>query len=1342
MKTLQNQSLDPQQAIQNVALLPDISGAGEARPTVKSLKNSGLLERICLWTEPEVESASTVWDWINSEFTPSATVHKVQKVRGPRSLRSRFDIWVWKADLSWVFGMMRKILPAGWHCKVSERWTVRVKRRGRQGEEPVAKQKRGARNWEDTQCIFSTLNINGVQTKRQELDDFLVSRGIACCCLQETNLPAGAWTLRLRGYTSYHVGADSATTQGARGLATVVHNTIPSCFLREGKFGQSLWVRAFPDWAPKGVILGNLYLGFGRSRRAVLRDVVESFKEYSAKGPVLLMGDFNLPMSAVRAIFLRKGVHFSKPAGELGPTFYRGRTTSWIDHGIYNAAFAELGAVSHQLYKGSYMSDHIPYGIRLRPFTTPPPPKSTELVCKIDSRGWWENAEAIALNNRWEPLMEQFEDEGDSVDKLYDSFVQTSYAVAKDLNKFRQVPLTPVAKRRQRTYHIPRDIRKSWKRVHKLRRKALEQPDAKKRSKMLQRSTAQLRNTRRKLVRVSRLAWADHMYDLSYRLVDGRSKEWWMSLNRMSSDGQRACPVVNDDGELVLEGHAFMDAWREHFGRLLTDDVGSSRDRDLWESFPMDIHPELPGVSGEFTWDELAACIRTTPSGKTPGASGISVDFFKACLRPQEQEGAIYAEGEPPNFMAACLLSLVNSTFKSGKIPDAMREKWLVAIPKKGDLTDRNNYRGIALMDSVLKLIMRMLGFRVSAALEKSGRLIPEQGGFRPRRECIAQVIALYEVIHRVKARGEGAYVIFVDIEKAYDKVLHEALFRKLWCLGIRGKGLEFLRALYSKSRIKVRTAQGLSEEMDQEVGVHQGGPFSPTGFSVYINDVLDRLVDMGYKLNGISRRFIGLLFADDMVLLARSKRRARAILEALEDWGKTWGMTFGVKADGSKCAVMAIGTKASRAKFPRFNLGGKRLPWVREYTYLGIPVSDEMSAESVRLHALKRGRKALARVRHVLMNMAMPIMGRLMIFHNVVVSSAMYGAELWGGEVRCSAGFDSLMRDGIGLCFGLRSAVAAPTRALAKEAQIAPFAARMTCARIRLFEKIRRSNDDCWLKRLMDAPVRSRSWVTRTGALRNRLVKRYGNQIMDANGNIEISKLKNALWSNYDRNSSVAWKRVKTLQGYYPHAPWTPFREWLTLWNTFGGGSTVERQYLRMRAGTFWTAERYAKIGWLPEQFRHSCPLCGATCPEDMDHYLFECSRWSEARKEFLFQVDRLFPGCLTEPDRALRVLGMHPTNLTVVGLAKAEAAATERWEKVQVLRRGWVRARAPIWRFLARTLPFRWGKLSGLLEGVNQQNNSSSQSHHGRTGADSHHEQRYWEPIGLPPLSGGHEP
>ena len=61
------------------------------------------------------------------------------------------------------------------------------------------------------------------------------------------------------------------------------------------------------------------------------------------------------------------------------------------------------------------------------------------------------------------------------------------------------------------------------------------------------------------------------------------------------------------------------------------------------------------------------------------------------------------------------------------------------------------------------------------------------QHGFLSGRSCTTQLLEFREDITTAKDRDEDVDVIYLSFCKAFDKVPHKRLLKKLWGYGIRG---------------------------------------------------------------------------------------------------------------------------------------------------------------------------------------------------------------------------------------------------------------------------------------------------------------------------------------------------------------------------------------------------------------------------------------------------------------------------------------------------------------------------------------------------------------------------
>ena len=84
------------------------------------------------------------------------------------------------------------------------------------------------------------------------------------------------------------------------------------------------------------------------------------------------------------------------------------------------------------------------------------------------------------------------------------------------------------------------------------------------------------------------------------------------------------------------------------------------------------------------------------------------------------------------------------------------------------------------------------------------------QGGFRVGREYNDQIFAMKQLVEKT-IKKDKIYMTFVDLEKAYDNVSREKLWKVLNGYGVKGRLLKAIQALYmdGRARVKVRKEEG-----------------------------------------------------------------------------------------------------------------------------------------------------------------------------------------------------------------------------------------------------------------------------------------------------------------------------------------------------------------------------------------------------------------------------------------------------------------------------------------------------------------------------------------------------
>ena len=171
-----------------------------------------------------------------------------------------------------------------------------------------------------------------------------------------------------------------------------------------------------------------------------------------------------------------------------------------------------------------------------------------------------------------------------------------------------------------------------------------------------------------------------------------------------------------------------------------------------------------------------------------------------------------------------------------------------------------------------------------------------EQAGFRKNMGCTDQVFVLTSLISLYLARKKKLFLTFIDYEKAFDRVDHGLLWKKMQSVNINGRVLEVIRNLYQKTKACVRVNGELSDVFKCRMGVRQGDTLSPLLFIIYINDFKNII---SQKFSGIELqsetnintdlelwlKMYALLYADDTVLICESEHDMQKALDATAEY-------------------------------------------------------------------------------------------------------------------------------------------------------------------------------------------------------------------------------------------------------------------------------------------------------------------------------------------------------------------------------------------------------------------------------------------------------------------------
>ena len=278
--------------------------------------------------------------------------------------------------------------------------------------------------------------------------------------------------------------------------------------------------------------------------------------------------------------------------------------------------------------------------------------------------------------------------------------------------------------------------------------------------------------------------------------------------------------------------------------------------------------------------------------------------------------------------------SLIECSLKEGKVPLDWKRANVVPIFKSGKKEEPLNYRPVSLTSLVAKLCERVFKERWSKYLEEMNIITERQFGFRGGRSCVTNLLSFYSrVIDAVQERDGWADCIYLDLEKAFDKVPHNRLMWKLENIGgLKGNLLNWMKDFLENREMRTVIKGKMSGWRKVTSGVPQGSVLAPVMFLIYVNDMVE----------GVSSYTS--LFADDAKIMRKIETIAdsRALqddLNILYNWSQTWGMKFNAK----KCKSLEMGSSARRPTTV-YTLGQDHITKTTEEKDLGVIIQDNLS--------------------------------------------------------------------------------------------------------------------------------------------------------------------------------------------------------------------------------------------------------------------------------------------------------------------------------------------------------------------------------------------------------------
>ncbi|KAK3926620.1 LOW QUALITY PROTEIN: Craniofacial development protein 2 [Frankliniella fusca] len=424
--------------------------------------------------------------------------------------------------------------------------------------------------------------------------------------------------------------------------------------------------------------------------------------------------------------------------------------------------------------------------------------------------------------------------------------------------------------------------------------------------------------------------------------------------------------IKGADGSLLSDPADVLARWRDWFKDLLNGPPGTSNTRPRSSQ-------QRRGKVAPPSIDEIQDIIGELKKRSAPGVDGIPAPLLQHGGRE-----------------VACALKLIIDTIiKEGAMPSEWRRSLPMPLPKKGDLSQCTNYRGIALLCVAYKVFAYYIFRRLSPY---ASRLVGDyQCRFRPRRSTTDQIVLLRAILEHRWEAGKDTYLLFVDFAKAYDCVHRPSLYNYLAGAGVSQRLVDIIRVSQEASSCAVRFRGSVSDFFDVVSGVKQGDPLAPMHFNLALEGALGELHVPLERPEHLQHPAL-LAYADDLAVVADTRQALVEVCTRVRDNALRFGLRISPKTN-----FMVVSRRTEDpAHGDALQVGLDSFERVETFKYLGVLIDHKNSLDpEIRARCLGGLRTFHSLAPH-LRSKKVSVRAKVRLFEAIERPAILYGAEAW----------------------------------------------------------------------------------------------------------------------------------------------------------------------------------------------------------------------------------------------------------------------------------------------------------------------------------------------------------
>lgn len=452
---------------------------------------------------------------------------------------------------------------------------------------------------------------------------------------------------------------------------------------------------------------------------------------------------------------------------------------------------------------------------------------------------------------------------------------------------------------------------------------------------------------------------------------------FFADLEMKSSKKKSISQLMDNNGQIQhdtesLKGIA-VDFYTKLFSVKETDRSTSHRLlRNINKKISADQKQKMDKV---ITKEELFMAVLKLQRGKSPGPDGIPAEFYQKFW----------------HLFQDFYFDYINQV-KETAFPDVKNSSITTLIYKeRGEIYLLANYRPIALMNVDIKILAKLLSLRLKYVLPA---IIHESQKAVYGRRIGDNINMVRDIIDLVNKNDDEACLLFLDQEKAFDRVSHDFLYSVLETFGFGDSFIHWIRLLYSNASTEINLNGFLTDGIPLRSGVRQGCPLSALLYVLVIEILALQLRAnpniVGFEVGG--ERIISSHYSDDAVIKITQNRCFKEVYKELQDYERA----SGARVNYDKSKGLWLGRWKDRKDDPFEDLYtdvSKRIKWTnKNVKHLGIYVGNDNPAVQTFNEIIPKMKKRL----HFWKPLKLPILSKARVIEIYHASKLFYAASFY----------------------------------------------------------------------------------------------------------------------------------------------------------------------------------------------------------------------------------------------------------------------------------------------------------------------------------------------------------